>query len=56
MQVVSDTLPDQRDTGIDIDDVSRSNPEILVQKVVDILHLADVPLGFRQTGSPSQDL
>ncbi len=55
LRLVSDTLPSQQDSVVDIDDVSRSNPAILVDRVVRLLHLADVPVGFRQTSSGSQD-
>jgi DNA-binding response OmpR family regulator len=55
LQVVSDTEPYQQDYSVDADDVSPSNPARLVDKVIDMLHLAEIPLRSQQFSSVSQD-
>jgi CheY-like chemotaxis protein len=42
LKVVPDILPRQQDDTVDVDDVSLSNPESLVDKVVRLLHLTEV--------------
>ena len=55
LKLVSDTRPYGENNDADADDVSRSNPAILVEKVVEMLHLTDAPTGSPQPSSGQQD-